>query len=207
MPGRNNMVFLVDDDDAVRHALRLYLERSEFTVRDFSSGQALLEEIDAGDAGVLVTDLRMGEMSGLDLQGELKARGIELPVIFISGHGSIKDSVVAMQAGAHDFIEKPFENEVLLESVRRALQAGSLHVRLSAPGLELKKRYASLTPREQQTMQFVLQGSSNREIAQLLNVSDRTVEVHRSRVMHKMCASNLPELVRMSVSLGISEIP
>lgn len=204
---RNREVFLVDDDDAVRHALRLYLEHSDLNVRDFNSGRALLEQIDAQDAGVLVTDLRMDEMSGLDLQGELKARGVELPVIFISGHGSIKDSVLAMKAGAHDFIEKPFKNEVLLESIRRALQAGALRGRSSGSVPELKKRFASLTPREQQTMKLVLQGTSNREIARLLNLSDRTVEVHRSRVMRKMCARNLPELVRMSVSLGISEVP
>lgn len=199
----NNTVFLVDDDDAVRHALRLYLECNNFVVREFECAQAMLDQVRAEDVGVLVSDLRMSGISGLDLQAELVARGIDLPIIFITGHGSIKDSVRAMKAGATDFIEKPFENEVLLGSIEQVLARRGKGDRRKLPRSELKIRYSSLTPREQEVMHYVVDGVSNRQMANKLQVSDRTIEVHRSRVMHKMGAENLPELVRMSMALGL----
>lgn len=122
-----NNIFLVDDDDAVRHALKLYLERENFIVHDFPSAEALLEIIDDSDSGLLVLDMRMDGMSGLELQTELKARNIVLPIIFITGHGNVQSSVSAMKEGAADFIEKPFENEELLQSIRQALRKEEEH--------------------------------------------------------------------------------
>lgn len=198
-------IFLVDDDDAVRHALKLFLERESFSVHDFPSAEALLETINEKEADVLVLDMRMEGMSGLELQAELKARDIIVPIIFITGHGSVQSSVSAMKEGASDFIEKPFANEDLLHSIHHTLKkAKNLKEQHSIKSV-LKNRLKSLTPREQEVMQYVVNGISNKQLATLLGVSNRTIEVHRSRVMGKMGATSLPELVRMSVLLEIKK--
>jgi len=202
---RPDSIFLVDDDDAVRHALKLYLERENISVHDFSSAEALLETIDDKDGSLLVLDIRMKNMSGLELQTELKRREIDLPVIFITGHGDVQSSVLAMKEGAADFIEKPFENEILLDSIQRAFIESSKQNEQKALKAALKARFESLTPREQEVMGYVVDGVSNKQMATLLGVSDRTIEVHRSRVMTKMSATSLPKLVRMAVTLGISD--
>jgi len=200
-------IFLVDDDDAVRHALKLYLERENIVVHDFPSAEVLLENIAGNNASLLVLDIRMEGMSGLELQTELKARHIDLPIIFITGHGNVQSSVSAMKQGAADFIEKPFENEKLLESIKHTFRKSKHNIKLEAVKAELKKRFESLTSRERQVMEYVVDGVSNKQMATQLGVSDRTIEVHRSRVMTKMSATSLPELVRMAVSLGINDTP
>jgi two-component system, LuxR family, response regulator FixJ len=200
-------IFLVDDDDAVRHALKLYLERENIVVHDFPSAEVLLENIASNNASLLVLDIRMEGMSGLELQTELKARHIDLPIIFITGHGNVQSSVSAMKQGAADFIEKPFENEKLLESIKYTFRKSKHNMALEAVKAELKKRFESLTSRERQVMEYVVDGVSNKQMAAQLGVSDRTIEVHRSRVMTKMSATSLPELVRMAVSLGINDTP
>jgi len=202
MTERENL-FLVDDNHAVRHALRLFLESRDFVVHEFSSAEALLEVIAAGDTGVIIVDLRLDGMSGLELQAELKSRGIDLPTVFITGHGSIRDSVSALKKGAVDFIEKPFDNEVLLRSINDALRCEhSLRERRGVKR-DLLDKFSTLTPREQQVLTYVVSGISNKSLAEQLGVSSRTIEVHRSRIMAKMGACSLAELVRMALLMGI----
>jgi RNA polymerase sigma factor (sigma-70 family) len=202
MTERHN-VFLVDDDDAVRDALRLFLESRGFVVHEFASAEALLAKISEDGSGVIVLDLRLKGLSGLELQSELKSRGIELPIIFISGHGTVSDCASALRQGATDFIEKPFDNDVLLRHIEQGLQQESTrkHQRLTRRTLET--RLAKLTPREKEVMQYVVEGVSNKQVAERLGVSSRTIEVHRSRIMLKMGATSLPELVRMAVTTGM----
>jgi len=191
-------VFLVDDDEAVRDALSIYLEGMGFTVRTFASAEAFLQGLGGLGYGVLVLDQRMAGMSGLELQSELNERGVQLPTIFITGHGDVPMSVKAMKAGAADFLEKPFRNSDLLASIEQLLvqdAARMEEIRLQA---RLTAKHNRLTPREKQVMECIVRGMSNKNIAELLKVSIRTVEVHRRRVMEKMDAASLPDLVRMA---------
>ncbi len=200
---KRETLYLVDDNDAVRHALRLFLESRNFHVQEFSSAESLLASIDTRATGLLVLDLCMQGMSGLELQAKLKASDIQLPIIFITGHGNVQDSVNALKAGAADFIEKPFDNEVLLESIRRALQQERLQREQRSVLQELTRKFERLTPREREVMKYIVNGTSNKHLAELLGVSSRTIEVHRSRIMSKMGAKSLPELVCMALSIGV----
>lgn len=200
---KGDTVFLVDDNDAVRHALSLFLECKNFQIRSYACAEDMLAELDPGDTGVLVLDMCMKGMSGLELQAELKARNIYLPIIFITGHGSVQDSVQALKEGATDFIEKPFDNEVLLDSIERALQADRSQREQRSIRQELATRFERLTPREREVMKYIVNGTSNKQLAELLGVSSRTIEVHRSRIMSKMGAASLPDLVCMAISLSL----
>jgi FixJ family two-component response regulator len=188
-------IFLVDDDAAVCHALSVFLETSGYSVRTFPSAESFLNAEGTVD-GVILLDQRMTGMTGLELQAELASRGIDLPIIFITGHGDVQMSVKAVKAGAIDFLEKPFSNEDLLASIREAFTRADDSKQHRDLIAELRKRHASLTDREREVLQHVVAGMSNRNLAQLLGVSDRTIEVHRSRVMKKMGAESLPDLVR-----------
>ena len=192
----NRTIFLVDDDAAVCHALSVFLEASGYSVRTFPSAEAFLEEAEDVAEGVMLLDQRMTGMSGLELQAELARRGIDLPIIFITGHGDVQMSVKAVKAGAIDFLEKPFSDEDLLASIREAFSRADDSKKYRDLIAELRKSHASLTAREREVMQHVVAGMSNRNLAELLGVSDRTIEVHRSRVMKKMGAESLPDLVR-----------
>lgn len=196
-------IFLVDDNNAVRHALLLYLESRDLHTRSYASAEELLADIDARDTGVVVLDLQMKGMSGLELQVELKSRGISLPVIFITGHGSVEHSVQALKEGASDFIEKPFDNEALLESIESALRNERMRRQRRFVRLELTDKFERLTPREREVLTHLVSGTSNKSLAEALGVSSRTIEVHRSRIMTKMAASSLAELVRMAIIMGI----
>lgn len=198
-------VFLVDDDEAVRHALTIYLENVNLDVESFDSAEQFLDNINEDTRGVLVLDQRMDGMSGLDLQKLLNERSIVLPIVFITGHGDVATSVRAMKAGAVDFIEKPFRNEQLLNSVRNALQREQQVHGIQAARSETCKKYESLTQREQEVMKYVVRGMANSKLAEKLGVSPRTIEVHRSRVMQKMQAASLPELVRMAEQMESTE--
>ena len=191
-------IFLVDDDAAVRDALCLYLEGAGFTVRTFDSAEALLSEIDAMGRGVLVLDQRMTGMSGLELQSELKERGREMPTIFITGHGDVPMSVRAMKEGAVDFLEKPFRNSDLLASIEQVLSEDAANMEDYLHQARVREKCNRLTPREKEVMGHIVRGLSNKSIAQLLGVSMRTIEAHRGRVMEKMDARSLPDLVRMA---------
>ena len=192
----NRTVFLIDDDDAVCHALSVFLEASGYRVRSFSSAEAFLEAADSTLEGVMVLDQRMTGMSGLELQTELNRRGAAPSIIFISGHGDVQMSVKAIKAGATNFLEKPFNNDELLTSIREAFSQAGKGKKQRDLTSEIRKCHASLTDREKEVLQHVVAGMSNRHLAELLGVSDRTVEVHRSRGMKKMGPESLPDLVQ-----------
>jgi RNA polymerase sigma factor (sigma-70 family) len=189
-------IFLVDDDAAVCHALSVFLESSGYSVRSFLSAETFLEETEDAVEGVILLDQRMTGMSGLELQAELARRGIALPIIFITGHGDVQMSVKAIKAGAIDFLEKPLNNQDLLASIREAFTRADDSKKDHDLFTELRQCHASLTAREREVMQHVVAGMSSRHLAELLDVSDRTIEVHRSRAMKKMRAESIPDLVR-----------
>jgi len=192
----NRTVFLVDDDAAVCHALSVFLEASGYRVRTFPSAEAFLKEAQGVVEGVMLLDQRMTGMSGLELQTELVKAGVDLPTIFITGHGDVRMSVKAVKAGAINFLEKPFSNEDLLASIKEAFSHADNSRKHRGQVAALRKRHASLTSREREVVKHVVAGMSNRALGELLGVCDRTIEVHRSRVMKKMGAESLPDLVR-----------
>ena len=189
----NKNIFLVDDDAAVNHALSVFLESSGYSVKSFPSAEDFLEEADGAVEGIMLLDQRM---SGMELQAEFPKRDIALPIIFITGHGDVRMSVKAIKAGAIDFIEKPFNNEDLLASIREAFARADDSKKDRDLFAECRQCLSSLTPREREVMQHVVDGMSNRGVAELLDVSDRTIEVHRSRAMKKMAVESITDLVR-----------
>jgi len=192
-------VFVVDDDQAMRGSLQWLIESVGMKVQTYDSAQAFLDAYYPGRAGCLLLDVRMPGMTGLELQEYLVRREIRLPVIIITGHGDVSMAVKAMKAGAVDFIEKPFDDEELLNSIRNAVQHDEKRRALRARRADIAARMAELTPREHEVMGMVTDGKSNKEIATSLGVSAKTVEVHRARVMDKMRADSLAELVRLAL--------
>lgn len=195
------LVHVVDDDDAVRDSLTLLLEAAGFAVRTYGSATALLGAA-MGAVGCVVTDVRMPEMDGLELQRRLAETGARLPVIVMTGHGDVPIAVEAMRAGAADFLEKPFDDEQLLASVRRAIAASERVRDETEAAADIAARLTSLTPREREVLEKLVEGLPNKTIAYDLGSSPRTVEVHRARVMEKMGARSLPELVRMTIAVS-----
>jgi len=189
-------VYLVDDDAAVCHALSVFLTSSAYSVDTFSCAEDFLEAASDEMEGVMLLDQRMTGMTGLELQEKLGDCGVELPIIFITGHGDVRMSVKAIKAGAVNFLEKPFSNEELLKALSEAFAYADEDKKRHNEIAELKRCYASLTARESEVMQYVVAGMSNRGLADQLGVSDRTIEVHRARGMKKMEAESLPDLVR-----------
>jgi two-component system response regulator FixJ len=192
-------VFVVDDDDAVRTSLRLLLKSVGLPVETFGSAQEFLELFDADRAGCLVLDIRMPAMSGLELQQRLNEMHAIVPIVFITGHGDVPMAVEAMQYGAVDFIQKPFRDQDLIDRINQALEKD----RDNRAGLRerdaIRRRMQQLTPREREVLELVTRGRANKVIAADLNVSQRTVEIHRARAMEKMGASSLAHLVRMVI--------
>ena len=190
-------VFIVDDDAAVRRFLGGLIESVELLVEAYASAQDFLAAYEPGRPGCLVLDVRMPGMSGLELQKELSDRAIDLPVIVLTGHGNVQVAVHAMKAGAVDFIEKPFDNELLLDRIQKAVaknvHAASERVRRN----EIAVRLQQLTPRERQVLDLVISGETNKGVARHLDISERTVEIHRANVMRKMRATSLADLVRL----------
>lgn len=193
-------VFVVDDDDAMRSSLKWLIESVDLKVECHASAESFINSYYPGRSGCLLLDVRMPGMSGLELQEYLQHHEITIPIIIITGHGDVPMSVRAMKAGATDFIEKPFNDELLLDSIRNALLLDETQRDQQAELAELAGRLALLTPREHEVMDMVTQGRSNKEIARALNVSAKTVEAHRAKVMEKMQAKSLAQLVRMSIS-------
>jgi len=198
-------VFVVDDDQAMRTSLQWLIESTGMRVLTFESADAFLAGYYPGRPGCLLVDVRMPGMSGLELQSYLAREGYRLPVIIITGHGDVAMAVKAMKAGAMDFIEKPFHDEDLLRSIGRALEYDERRRIGQAAREDLQARLADLTPREHEVMGMVTDGKSNREIAAALGVTPKTVEAHRARVMEKMRADSLAELVRMVLHAGQGE--
>jgi len=194
-------VFVVDDDEAVRGSMKLLLKTLDLPAQTFASAQEFLAAFDAGRRGCLVLDIRMPGMSGLELQEELNARGAMLPIIFITGHGDVPMAVEAMQRGAMDFLQKPFRDQDLLDRITKALEKDRAGRELLGNRERIGVRIATLTPREREVMAFVTQGKANKVIAADLNLSQRTVEIHRAHVMEKMGANSLAHLVRMVIEV------
>ncbi|MCB1774206.1 MAG: response regulator transcription factor [Gammaproteobacteria bacterium] len=195
-------VFVVDDDQAMRNSLKWLIESVGVQVESFASADDFLRQYQAGRSGCLVADVRMPGMSGLDLQDYLVEHNIRIPVVIITGHGDVPMAVRAMKSGAVDFIEKPFNDEVLLDAIRRAIAFEEQQRSHESENHLIQQRLASLTPREHEVMQMVTEGRSNKEIANTLGVSAKTIEAHRARVMEKMQAGSLAELVRMALSVS-----
>jgi len=198
-------VFVVDDDEAVRDALRLLIASVGLAVETFATAGELLAAVDAQTRGCLVLDVRMPGMSGLELQERLSAMGAVLPIIFITGHGDVPMAVRAMKAGALDFLLKPFHDQNLLDRIHQALDRDRDEVRELERRAALRERAATLTPREREVLDAVVEGHANKVIAGRLGLSQRTVEIHRAKVMEKMQASSLADLVRMSLRLAESD--
>ncbi|MEE8350611.1 MAG: response regulator transcription factor [Rhodospirillales bacterium] len=197
------IVFVVDDDAAVRDSLKALLESADLTAEVYSAGQEFLDSHDTDRGRCLLLDVQMPDMNGLELQQKLADNGSSLPVIIITGHGDVPIAVKALKAGAIDFIEKPFTDDVILSGVRRALEFSERNHRKQASVDEAKTGIGRLTPREYEVFEHLVVGRLNKQIAFDLGISTRTVEVHRARVMEKMRARNLAHLVRMALTLGI----
>ena len=200
-------VFVVDDDESVRSSLKFLLRSVSLDSRAFGSAQEFLEAHDPTQPGCLILDVRMPGRSGLELQQELNRRGATIPVIFITGHGDVPMAVEAMQHGAHDFLQKPFKDEDLIERVRRALARDARTRAALEEHKSIRTRLQSLTPREREVLTLMAQGKPNKIMAHELGVSQRTVEIHRARVMEKSRASSLAELVRMVMDVEAELAP
>jgi len=193
-------VFIVDDDDAVRRFLSGLVHSIDLRVEAHASAQDFLDAYEPGCPGCLLLDVRMPGMSGLELQRELAGHSIDLPVIILTGHGNVPVAVQAMKAGAVDFIEKPFNNELLLDRIQTAVAQSMRADTGQAKRNEILGRVALLTPRERQVFDLVVAGESNKGVARRLSISEKTVEIHRGNVMKKMRAKSLASLVRMAAS-------
>jgi two-component system response regulator FixJ len=193
------IVVVVDDDPAVRDSMRALLESAGYVVKDYASAKAFLKEpLPAG--GCLVTDIRMPDMDGLELQEEITRRGMDIPVVIMTGHGDVPLAVRAMKAGALDFVEKPFDDEGMLASVQRALLIGHQERARQAEAKAAQELVALLTPRELNALEKLVAGRSNKVAAYELGISPRTIEIHRANIMDKMHARSLSEVVRIALA-------
>jgi FixJ family two-component response regulator len=199
----DSVVFVVDDDSSVREAIKSLIRSVGLQVETFESAQEFLRSKRPDAPGCVVLDVRLPGLSGLDLQRELAAHGINLPVIFITGHGDIPMSVRAMKAGALEFLTKPFRDQDLLDAIQQALERDRSARQHGKETTELRERFDSLTSREREVMGLVVSGLLNKQIAGELGTSEVTIKIHRSQVMKKMGAGSLAELVRMTEKLGI----
>jgi FixJ family two-component response regulator len=197
-------VCIIDDDESVRLALTDLLESAGLDAEAFASGSGFLESRPDGHLpNCLILDVRLPETSGLEFQTELSAAGIEIPIIFITGHGDIPMSVQAMKAGAVDFLPKPFRDQDLLDAIHRAVERDRTGRKLRTESSELRRRFGELTPREREVMGLVVSGLLNKQIASELGASETTIKVHRAQAMRKMRAESLPDLVRMAEKLSL----
>lgn len=190
-------VFIVEDDTAVRESLGLLLGLSGYRTSAFSAAEEFLRVYQPSWAGCLLLDVKMPGMSGLDLQSKLQELGIALPVIMMTAHGDVPTVRTALKSGAVDFLEKPVDPEALLKTIRAALDQDTAHRRMAEQTHEAELRLALLTPREREVMELIVSGNHNAEIAARLKISSRTVEVHRARVMEKLHANSIANLVRL----------
>jgi two-component system response regulator FixJ len=197
------LVHVIDDDEAVRQSLEFLLGTAELAVRTYDSATAFLGVLPEIRSGCVITDVRMPEMSGIDLLRHLSEMQVALPVIVITGHGDVPLAVEAMRTGAVDFLEKPFDDEVLLASVRSALKGRDVEDARQAESRELAERLSALSRREREVLDGLVAGRPNKTIAFDLDISPRTVEIYRANVMTKMRAESLSDLVRMALIAGL----
>jgi len=196
------IVFVVDDDEAVRKSLASLIRSAGLSVETFASAQQFLASPRADVLSCLVLDLKLPGLSGLELQKRMSEVNLEIPIVFITGHGDVPTSVRAMKAGAVEFLIKPFRDQDLLDAIQEALQRDESVRRSEAEIAGLRNRYESLTPREQEVMALVVSGLLNKQAAAQLGVSEVTAKVHRGQVMQKMQAESLADLVKMSEKLS-----
>jgi RNA polymerase sigma factor (sigma-70 family) len=200
-------VFVVDDDSTLRESIRFLVESIGLGVRTYGSAVDFLREFDPEAVGCLVTDVRMPGLSGLDLQRELLERGSKLPVIIMTAFAEVPTAVRALKEGAVDFIEKPFSDQLLLDRIQLAIERDREARSKSTEAEKLAARMAELTPRQREVMRLIVEGKPSKVIASELGLSPKTVEAHRSRVMSKMQAKSLAELVRLAVLAGTDKMP
>jgi FixJ family two-component response regulator len=196
-------IFLVDDDNSVRLGLARMLQSAGLLVESFSSGEDFLARYSVDPEGCLILDLRMPALSGAEVQKRLKARGSDLPVIFLSGHGQIPDSVRAIRDGAADFLTKPVDEAVLLAAIARALESQRALRQQRREVAQIQQRLAALTAREHDVLRHVISGALNKQIANRLGIAEGTVKIHRGRVMDKLGVGSVAELVRLCETAGI----
>jgi len=197
------VIAVVDDDPSVREGLQSLIRSAGWRAETFASAQEFLARPNIDAPGCLILDLQLPGLSGLDLQKRMAEAGLETPIVFLTGHGNIPASVQAMKAGAVEFLTKPFDEQDLLRAIEEAVERDQRARQQRAAMRELQLRYASLTPREQEVLLHVISGLLNKQIAAELKMSEFTVKIHRGRVMRKMHADSLADLVRMAESLGI----
>jgi FixJ family two-component response regulator len=197
------IIAIVDDDASVREGLQSLIRSAGWRVETFVSAQEFLARLGAEAPSCVILDLQLPGLSGLDLQNRMAKGGVEIPIVFLTGHGDIPASVQAMKAGAVEFLTKPLDEQKLLEAIQEAIERDRRTRQQRAETRELRGRYESLTAREQQVMQEVVAGRLNKQIAAELRITEFTVKIHRGHVMRKMRADSLPDLVRMAESLGI----
>jgi FixJ family two-component response regulator len=198
------MVFVIDDDALVRESVADLLNSAGFTVQTFGSASEFVQGQRPDVPACLILDVELPGLSGLDLQAELAKSGSEMPIVFLTGHGDIPMSVRAMKAGAVEFLTKPFGKQELLDAIKEALLRDGAVRKQRSESFELRKRLGTLTPRERQVLALVVTGRLNKQIAGELGTTDLTIKVHRGRVMRKMGADSLADLVRMAGKLKIS---
>lgn len=195
-------VYVVDDDDGMRRALTLLLSTVGYNTHAYARPSEFLAKLKTDEPGCLVLDIRMPEMSGLELQRQLNRSGCMLPIIFITGHGDVPMAVQAMKAGAFEFIQKPFRDQDLLDQINHALRHDAENRQNVARRADVLRRLETLTPRERQVMNLVVDGGANKVIAIDLGLSERTVEIHRAKVMEKMGARSVAHLVKLHMTLA-----
>jgi two-component system response regulator FixJ len=207
MTPREPLVYVVDDDAAVLDAIRMLLRSVGLRAETYTSATDFLAAFDSDQPGCLVLDIRMPVMSGIELQDRLREIGAMIPVVFVTAHGDIPMAVQAVKAGALDFIPKPFRDQDLLDRVQQAIELDLQHRAELSDRAELLRRFGTLTAREREVFQLVAAGKANKVIAADLGISQRTVEIHRGRVMEKMQARSLPQLVRIALQIQERELP
>ena len=199
----DRIVFLVDDDEAIRHSASFMLRHAGFTVKTFPDGLVFLDSVKSEDEGCILLDVRMPGMDGLAVQSTLNRRGINMPVIILTGHGDVPVAVEAMKGGAIEFLEKPYEKKALVAAIENAYELLDKQATDDRRGREAAAKLSALTPRERQVLECLVEGLTNKGIAEALSISPRTVEIHRAHMMEKLQVDSLSAALRIAFLAGI----